>query len=144
MYLWDVYLTEKGYVKTFGQQEVDKEFIKVHPWIPRIFYDMYGVAGWESSYMDPDYVVQFFCNDTDIEVVFFGAQQIWYNSDRYSMEIAAMRRYFNDMETNINAAIFLKNEAKKRWDWLRDINFLENDLIDWEYKVDKALRRKYK
>jgi hypothetical protein len=144
MYLWDVYLTEQGHVKNFGKREVDKKFIKEHSWIPRIFYDRHGVAGWESAYTNPDYVVQFFCNDIDVDVIIRAAWGMWENArnpSKYGMEIEALRHYLKEMETNINAAYFLKRQALRRWDWLRDTENLEEDIVDWEQRVDDRIRR---
>jgi hypothetical protein len=135
MYLWDVRLTEKGYIKNFWKKEVDRNFIKDHPWIPRVAYDRNSVAGWESNYMNPEYTVQFFCNDTDAEVIFPAAWGMWADANRYGMEIEAMRLYIQEMETNPNAARFLRTQAVSRWDWLNDVENLENDIANWEIMV---------
>ena len=141
MYRWTIMLTERGHIKNFHKEIVDKDFIKRFFDLPRIYYDMHGVAGWDSAYDDPDYVVDFFCNDTDADVILRSAWAIWMDADRYSMEAAAMREYLADMEHNINAALFLKREAKRRWDWLSDQANLEDDFKNWEEQVDEALRR---
>jgi len=140
MYWWDIRMTEKGCIRNFRGTKVDKKFIKEHPWIPRIFYDRHSVAGWDSNYMDPEYTIQFFCDDTDINVILPAAWGMWNNANTYAMEIEALRLYLKEMKTNVNAAIFLKKEAMKRWgEWLGDTENLEEDIVGWEERVDKKL-----
>jgi len=143
MYLWEAHITEQGYIKGIYKEEIGQEymdkFIERHQDTYTVFYDyMGGVAGWESSYTKPYYIVKFLCDDTDVDIIFWAAKELWYDADRYSMELEAMRKYLHDVPTNINAARFLKGAAS-RWNWLTDREYLEDDLVGWEGIVNKAI-----
>jgi hypothetical protein len=66
---------------------------------------------------------------------------MWKDALRYSMEEEAMRAYLKEMEKNPNAARFLRTQALRRWEWLRDTAYLREDLKDWKERVEAARQK---
>lgn len=147
IYFCELHFTEKWYLKTHHLKEVDQKFVEEHPWIPRVYYDRNSVAGWDSSYTDPSYATQFFCETKDINTVIYKGIDMLREANLYRLETEAMRLYLKEMDTNVSAAIFLRDQAKLRWDWASDTENLEKDFVGWEDRVDEIIeheRRKRK